>query len=145
MNIFFESFNLEALRKLGRTLSRKITVKLATVGLVSFSLWSLSAPSYAVPYQEGDRGIQSTERYEQIQPEKGGVNNFDAVDPRRNTKQSEAKARELSNVAERRSKQASDPLEPAREAVDQLQTQAAKTADNLTADVKEAASNLGDS
>ncbi|MEL6855969.1 MAG: hypothetical protein AAFO83_12800, partial [Cyanobacteria bacterium J06607_13] len=87
---------------------------------------------------------QSTERYDQIQSEKGGMNNFDAVDPRRNTTTAEAKARELSDVAERRNKRASDPLEPAREAIDELQTKAARTADNLTDSIKNAASDLGD-
>ncbi|MEL6469768.1 MAG: hypothetical protein AAFQ74_08575 [Cyanobacteria bacterium J06623_4] len=125
-----------------RAFGRKIAIKIAIVGLIGFSLWNLSAPAYAVPYQKGDRGIQSTERYDQIQSEKGGMNNFDAVDPRRNTTAAEAKARELSDVAERRNNRASDPLEPAREAVDELQTKAARTADNLTDDIQEAASNL---
>ncbi|MEL6603536.1 MAG: hypothetical protein AAFP20_09970 [Cyanobacteria bacterium J06614_10] len=135
MNTLFESL---------RAFGRKIVTKIAIAGLIGFSLWSLSAPAHAVPYQKGDRGIQSTERYDQIQSEKGGMNNFDAVDPRRNTTTAEAKARELSDVAERRNKRASDPLEPAREAIDELQTKAARTADNLTDSIKNAASDLGD-
>ncbi len=107
------------------------------VGLVTFSLWgaTLVAPAHAASaddYTTNDRGsIQSTELYDQIQPEAGGMNGFDDVDPRRNTREAEAKAQTLIDTAKRRNAKASDPLEPVREAVGNAKENVSETADNL--------------
>ena len=110
------------------------------VGLVSFSLWgaTLVAPAHAATaddYTTNERGsIQSTELYDQIQPEAGGMNGFDDADPRRNTRRAEAKAKTLVDSATRRNIENadSDPLEPVREAVDNLKGNVSETADSLT-------------
>ena len=96
--------------------------------LVSLSLWSFAAPVQAADANDmykNERGeLQTTERYEKIQPETGGMNNFDDVDPRRDA--NEAKAQTLIDTAKRRKAQANDPLEPAREAVDSIKDKAAE-------------------
>ncbi|KPQ32971.1 MAG: hypothetical protein HLUCCA11_19955 [Phormidesmis priestleyi Ana] len=97
--------------------------RLLVVGLVSLSLWSaaLVAPAQAADtndYYTNDRGsLQTTERYDQIQPKAGGMNEFDDVDPRRDTKAAEAKAKELTSSTKRIQSRPSDPLEPARETI----------------------------
>lgn len=89
--------------------------------LLGLMLWGIAAPAYAVPYENNDDGrIQNTERYDQIQAEKDGMNTFEAVDPRRDTAAVEAKAQTLKDTAERRKTQANDPLETAREAIKDL-------------------------
>jgi len=113
--------------------------KIVVVGMLGLSLWSLAAPANAVPYQEGDRGIQSTELYDQIQEEKGGMNNFDAVDPRRDTTRADAKAQKLSDVATRRKAAAADPLEPVRDAVGDIKNNITSAADDAVDSAKEAA------
>ncbi len=103
--------------------------RILIVGIIGLSLWgtTLVAPAHAADandYYSNERGsLQTTERYDQIQNKKGGMNNFDAVDPRRDT--NEAKAKKLIDTAKRRKAQASDPqasdpLEPAREAIDDI-------------------------
>lgn len=104
MNNFFKQLKVQSKRVL-------------IAAIIGVSLWSMSAPAYAVEYQKGERGIQATERYDQIQKETDGMNTFEDTDPRRNTARAEAKARELSDVAERRSIRADDPLEPTRETI----------------------------
>lgn len=89
--------------------------------LLTLTLWGIGAPAHAVPYEKNEAGrVQTTERYDQIQTEKDGMNNFDAADPRRDTTAAEAKAQTLKDTAERRKAQAEDPLEPAREAIKDL-------------------------
>lgn len=116
--------------------------RVLVIGLVSLSLWSIATPAQAADandYYKNERGsIQGTERYDKIQSEKGGMNNFDAVDPRRNTTEADAKAQELLDVAKRRKALADDPLEPAREAIDNLQDKVTGAASNLASDAKEA-------
>lgn len=110
------------------------------VALVSLSLWgaTLVAPAHAAnanDYTTNERGgIQSTELYDQIQPEAGGMNGFDDADPRRDTRKAEAKAKALVDGATRRNIENanSDPLEPVREAVDSIKENVGETADNLT-------------
>lgn len=117
--------------------------KTVIAGLVSLSLWSFAAPAQAASAEmyTNERGeMQTTERYDKIQSESGGMNNFDAVDPRRNA--NEAKAQKLSDVAKRRKAQASDPLEPAREAVDDLTDKVTGTASELTKDIKKTAKDV---
>lgn len=95
------------------------------VGLVSLSLWGVTfvtpahagngieQPSGGIEYFKNDRGdIQTTERYNQIQPEIGGMNKFSDTDPRVDTRKTDAQV--LTDTASRRKAQASDPLEPAR-------------------------------
>ena len=106
--------------------------KIVIVSILGLSLWSLGMPAHAVPYQEGERGIQSTELYDQIQEEKGGMNNFDDADPRRNTSRADAKAQKLSDAAARRKATASDPLETAREAISDLTDEIVGTADDIS-------------
>ena len=112
--------------------------KAVIAGLVGLSLWGLVAPmqtAIAADMYKNERGqMQTTERYDQIQSETGGMNNFDAVDPRRNA--NEAKAQALSDVAKRRKAQASDPLEPAREAIGNLKDKTVDAASALADDVK---------
>lgn len=106
----------------------------AVAGLVSFCLMGLSLPAQAadIDYSKTSEGaIQSTERYDSIQSEKGGMNGFDAADPRRNNGEARAKAQELSDVAKRRSLEANDPLEPVREAIDSIKDNIAGTADSV--------------
>lgn len=110
------------------------------VSLVSFSLWgaTLVAPAHAASandYTTNERGgIQSTELYDQIQPEVGGMNGFDDADPRRDTRKAEAKAQTLVDSATRRNIENADadPLEPVREAVDNIKENVSETAGNLT-------------
>lgn len=84
-----------------------------------------------VGYSENSKGaIQSTERYDAIQSKSGGMNGFDAADPRRNIGEASAKAQELSDVARRRQLEANDPLEPVREAVDSIKTKVGNATDS---------------
>ena len=99
--------------------SKRVTKRLVSAALLTVMLWGVSLPANAVPYEKNDAGrVQTTERYDQIQENTGGMNGFDAVDPRRDT--NEDKAQALSDIAKRRQAQASDPLEPAREAVSDM-------------------------
>jgi len=108
--------------------------RLAAIGLVGICSIALSAPAQAadIDYSKTSEGaIQSTERYDSIQSEQGGMNGFDAADPRRNIGEASAKAQELSDVAKRRQLQADDPLEPVREAVDSIKDSITGTADSV--------------
>jgi hypothetical protein len=119
------------------------------IALVSFSLWGMAVvtPAHAsgaahdgieragdgIEYYKNDRGtLQTTERYNQIQPETGGMNKFDDVDPRMDTRESDAKARAMSDAASRRSAQASDPLESARKTIRSAKDNLSGAVDNLT-------------
>lgn len=122
-----------------RSISQSFTAsKLFVVaGLIGLSLMGMSAPAQAadVDYtRNAEGGIQSTERYDSIQSEKNGMNNFDAVDPRRNTNRADAKAQALKDGAERRTAElrAKDPLEPVREAVDNVKSKVGNAADAVT-------------
>jgi hypothetical protein len=113
--------------------------RILAAALVSILLWSMAvaAPAYAADvddYTENDRGtLQTTERYEQIQPKVGGMNNFEDIDPRTNTKEGAAQAKKLQDVAERRYAEAKDPLEPARKTIRNAKDHIADTIDE-TAD-----------
>lgn len=116
---------------------------LLIAGFIAISLWAVSAPAYAADMYDNERGQkQTTERYDKIQSEKGGMNNFDAVDPRRDA--NEAKAQTLKDVAKRRQAQAADPLEPAREAVGNLKDNLAGAADDAADAVSSKADRLAD-
>ncbi|EDX86072.1 hypothetical protein S7335_3775 [Synechococcus sp. PCC 7335] len=103
-------------------------------GLVGLCLMSISAPAFAadVDYSKNSEGgIQSTERYDNIQSEKGGMNNYEAVDPRRNT--NDAKAQALKDSAKRRTAElrSEDTLESVREAVDDVKSKVGDAVDSL--------------
>ena len=116
---------------------------LLIAGFIAVSLWTVASPAYAADMYDNERGQkQTTERYDQIQSEKDGMNNFDAVDPRRDA--NEAKAQTLKDVAKRRKAQASDPLEPAREAISDLKDNIAGAADEAADAVGNKADRLGD-
>ena len=116
---------------------------LLIAGFIAISLWAVASPAYAADMYDNERGQkQTTERYDKIQSEKGGMNNFDAVDPRRDA--NEAKAQTLKDTAERRKAQASDPLEPAREAISDLKDSVAGAADEATDKAARAADRAGD-
>ena len=101
--------------------SQTILKRSLMVGLISLGLWtaSVGSPAYAADandYYSNERGsIQNTERYDQIQPNKGGMNGFDDADPRRDTSAAEAKAKTLKDSAVRRQLQTGGPLETAGE------------------------------
>ncbi len=116
--------------------SMQIGRRLVSAGLLAVVLWGLSVPAaQAVPYEKNDDGrIQTTERYDQIQQERGGMNNFDAVDPRFDA--NEDKAQILSDTAKRRAMQADDPLETAREAIGDLKDKVSDTASDIVQKVK---------
>ncbi|MGB3790856.1 MAG: hypothetical protein WA949_22805 [Phormidesmis sp.] len=117
---------------------------LAIAGLASVLLMGMSTPAQAadVDYSKNSQGgIQSTQRYGKIQSESGGMNNFDAMDPRRSTAETSAKAQTLSDVAKRRKLEASDPFEPIREVAEDVKnrvTGAVEEADPVES-VKDAA------
>lgn len=106
------------------------------VGLVSLGLWaaSVSTPAYAADandYYSNERGsVQNTERYDQIQPDSGGMNGFDDTDPRRNTQAAEAKAQTLRNRSERMLDETADPLENAREAISNIKSELGESVDS---------------
>jgi hypothetical protein len=86
-----------------------------------------------IEYYKNDRStLQTTERYNQIQPETGGMNNFDDVDPRMDTRESDAKARAMSDAASRRSAQAADPLESARKTIKSAKDNLSGAVNDLT-------------
>lgn len=120
----------------GATLKRMLVAV-----LVGVSLWSISAPAQAASaddYYENERGsIQSTEHYDTIQSKTGDFNNFEDADPRRNTQAAEAKARTLSDTAERRQNMASDPLEPAREAIGNAKSKVSDAVDDAADSVRD--------
>ncbi len=134
MMIFFRKV-ADSVQLLWQVLSQQFSAsKLAAVGLVGVCFIALSAPAQAadIDYSKTSEGaIQSTERYDAIQSKQGGMNGFDAADPRRNIGEASAKAQELSDVAKRRQLQADDPLEPVREAVDSIKDSIAGTADSV--------------
>lgn len=127
-------------------LKRVLIAGLVSLGL-SASLLGFSGPAFAADandYYGNDRGsIQGTERYEQIQPEQDGMNGFDAVDPRRDTKAVEARSQELIDTAKRRKAQAEDPLEPAREAIGDLKDKIVGTTSDVADDAKDAIQGAG--
>lgn len=109
--------------------------------LIGVSLWSVSAPAQAASaddYYENERGsIQNTERYEKIQSETGDFNNFEDVDPRRNTQAAEAKAKILSDTAKRNNRLSSDPLEPAREAIGNAKNKVGDVVDDVADSIRD--------
>lgn len=116
---------------------------LLVAGFVAVSLWAMTAPAYAVNMYDNEIGQkQTTERYDKIQSEQGGMNNFDDVDPRRNT--NEAKAQTLIDTAKRRNAQASDPLETAREAIGDLKDNITGATDDAVDTVSNKADQLTD-
>ena len=118
---------------------------LLVAGFIAVSLWTMTAPAYArgIDMYDNERGQkQTTERYDKIQSEEGGMNNFDDVDPRRNA--NEDKAQTLIDTAKRRKAQASDPLEPAREAIGDLKNNITGAADDAASAVSTEADQLTD-
>lgn len=114
---------------------------LLIAGFIAISLWGMTAPAYAADMYDNERGQkQTTERYDKIQSEKDGMNNFEAVDPRRDA--NEAKAQTLLDTAKRRKAQASDPLETAREAVDEMTDKAGRAIDRAGDKANRAADRL---
>ncbi|MBE9060952.1 hypothetical protein [cf. Phormidesmis sp. LEGE 11477] len=135
MTIFSKTF-IRLARAVKQSVDQYLTTgKLFLIaGLVGISLMSISAPAQAadVDYSKNSEGgIQSTERYDNIQSKKGGMNNFEAVDPRRNT--NDAKAQTLKDSAKRRTAElrAEDPLEAVREAVDDVKEKVSNATDSL--------------
>ncbi len=119
--IVFSKLFVRSAEFIKRSISQIFTVgkSLAVVSLAGIILMSMSTSVQAadVDYSKNSQGgIQSTERYDKIQSQSGGMNNFDAMDPRRNTVEAGAKAQTLSDVAKRRQLEAADPFEPVREA-----------------------------
>lgn len=116
---------------------------LLVASFIAVSLWAAATPAYAANMYENERGQkQTTERYDKIQSEKGGMNNFDAVDPRRDANAD--KAQTLIDTAKRRKAQASDPLEPAREAIGDLKDNITGAADDATDAISNQANRLTD-
>ena len=116
---------------------------LLVAGFVIVSLWTMATPAHAADMYGNERGQkQTTERYDKIQSEEGGMNNFNDVDPRRDA--NEAKAQTLIDTANRRKTQTSDPLEPAREAVGDLKEEVAGAADKATDAVSNKTNELTD-
>ena len=121
----------------------KALKSLLVAGFIAVSLWTMATPAYAADMYDNERGQkQTTERYDKIQSEKGGMNNFDAVDPRRNA--NDAKAQTLLDTAKRRKAQASDPLETAREAIGDLKDNVTGAADEAANTVSNKADRLTD-
>ena len=115
-----------------RSLAINVSKRTVAVGMLVFLLWNLAAPAQAAEYRTNERGnIQSTDVYQPMQEKQGGMNNYSDTDPRRNTAQAEAKAKKLSDTAERRKMQASDPLEPARETIDQATDRAEQAVEDI--------------
>ena len=132
-----------------RSISQHFTASkwVAIASLVGVFLIGTGAPAQAadIDYSKTSQGgIQSTERYDNIRSKSGGMNNFDAADPRRNIDEASAKAQELSDVAKRRQMEASDPFEPVREVAEDVKNKVTNTvqeADPLEP-VKEAADDV---
>ncbi len=133
MNIIFSQMKAIADRL---TQSQGVLKRTLIVGLVTLGLWtaSVSTPAYAADandYYSNERGsLQNTERYDQIQPDSGGMNGFDDTDPRRNTQAAEAKAKALSDRAERMLDESADPLENAREAISNIKSGLGESVDS---------------
>ncbi len=143
MNIIFNRLKAVGSLIVQRVFSGKGTAnfqRLLAAVLVGVSLWSVSAPAQAASaddYYGNERGsIQSTERYEKIQSETGDFNNFEDVDPRRNTKAAETKARTLIDSAERNNRSSSDPLESAREAIGNAKNKIGEVVDDAADSVR---------
>jgi len=89
-----------------------------SLGLLVGLLWmGIAALAYAADnYQVNERStLQHYEHYDEVQPKVGGINGYNDTDPRRDTTRAEAKAKSLSDQAERSKRLADDPLEPTRE------------------------------
>jgi len=115
--------------------SRRAGQRLLSAGLLTIMLWGISLPANAVPYERNETGgVQSTERYDQIQQEKGGMNNFEAVDPRFDANKDKAKL--LTDNAKRVTGQPADPLGTARDAIGDLKSKAGDAASDLVDKVK---------
>ncbi|MGB3295790.1 MAG: hypothetical protein WBB01_22630 [Phormidesmis sp.] len=114
--------------------------------LVGISLWSVSAPAQAASandYYENERGsLQNTERYDKIQSETGDFNNFEDVDPRRNTQGAEAKAQALKDTAERQQRMDAEPLGSAREAIEKVKSKLNETASDVADSVRDTADDV---
>ena len=135
MVIFSKTF-IRLAKSVKRSTSQYFTAgKLFVVaGLIGVSLMSISTPAFAadVDYSKNmEGGIQSTERYDSIQSEKGGMNNFEAVDPRRDT--NDTKAQALKDSAKRRTAElrSEDTLDTVREAVDDVKDKVGNAAESL--------------
>ena len=116
---------------------------LLVAGFIAVSLWASTAPAYAANMYDNERGQkQTTERYDKIQSEKGGMNNFDAIDPRRDA--NAGKAQTLIDSAKRRKAQTADPLENAREAIGDLKDDITGAADDAVDTVSNKADSLTD-
>lgn len=123
-----------------RSVAKQFSVsRLAAVAGLAVCLFGLSMPAQAadLDYSENSKGaIQSTERYDNIRSKSGGMNNFDAADPRRNIGEATAKAQELSDVAKRRKMEANDPLETVREAVGSIKDSVGNSVDSAADELK---------
>lgn len=112
-------------------------------GFVAISLWAMTAPAYALDMYDNEIGQkQTTERYDKIQSEKGGMNNFDDVDPRRDT--NAAKAKTLIDTARRRNVESPGALESAREAISDIKDNITGAADDAVNAVTKKADQLTD-
>ena len=135
MNIIFSQ-----VKAFGDRLAQSQTILKRTlmVGLISLGLWtaSVASPAYAADandYYGNERGsIQNTERYDQIQPDAGGMNGFDDADPRRDTSAAKAKAKTLKDSAVRRQLQTGGPLETAGEEINNVKNGLGDRADSAT-------------
>lgn len=143
MNIIFNRLKAVGSLIVQRVFSGQGTAnfqRLLVAVLVGVSLWSVSAPAQAASaddYYGNERGsIQNTERYEKIQSETGDFNNFEDVDPRRNTQAAETKARTLMDSAERNNRSSSDPLESAREAIGNAKNKIGEVVDDAADSVR---------
>ncbi len=134
--------------------SRTILKRSLMVGLISLGLWtaSVGSPAYAADandYYGNERGsIQNTERYDQIQPDAGGMNGFDDADPRRNTRAAEAKAKALKDTAVRTNLKTGGPLETAgkeiNNATNGLGNRADRAADSISNKTNQVTNKVGD-
>ncbi len=121
----------------------KALKSLLVAGFVAISLWAMTAPAYAVDMYDNEvGGKQTTERYDKIQSEKGGMNNFDDVDPRRDT--NAAKAKTLIDTARRRNVESPSALESAREAISDIKDNITGAADDAVNTVTNKADQLTD-
>ncbi len=155
MNIIFSQI-VNQIKGLGDRIAQSQTIlkRSLMVGLISLGLWtaSVGSPAYAADandYYSNERGsIQNTERYDQIQPNAGGMNGFDDADPRRNTRAAEAKAKTLKDSAVRRQLQTDGPLERAGEEINNVKNglgdRADKAADSISNKANQVTNKVGD-
>ncbi len=114
---------------------------LAPVCLAACLLWAgITAPAHAADnYMKNERGtLQSYERYDEVKPEVGGINRYTDTDPRRDTTAADAKARALSDQAERSKRMADDPFEPTRETLSNTGDYISNAVDEAKANIKDA-------